>query len=436
MKIVIIGGGLAGLAAAYKLCESNDVVIIEKDNNLGGMAASYHIDDYYIEKYYHHIFESDTEILQLIKELGLDNKLEWLCSSTGYFVDGKAYPMNTPFEILRFPPLSFFDIIRLGMLVVRAKFIKDTTPYDDITAADWIRKVAGKTVYENFFVPLLKSKFGSNSNRVSAAWLLGRVQIRSNRGTHGEKLGYMRGGFNALVDAIKQFIVKSGGIIKTNCTASEIKIKNGSVRGVVVDGKLIECDAIISTAAPDVLDILTKGQLDIHNTLANINYQGTACVLFGLKKELMGNMYWLNIKADVPFGAVIEHTNFLPLSYYNEHLVYVTAYIQDESNTLWKQSEEDLIKSYVSGLELMFPHFLQNDIKWAKLYRRLDTAPVYETGYKSKVLPIQTNINGLYICGMFSPSNYPERSMNGSIAAGFQCAHVLQDKIYPIPVSE
>ena len=62
------------------------------------MASSYKIDYYYIEKYYHHIFQNDAEILQLIEELGVGDRLEWLRGSTGYFVDGEAYPMNTPFE--------------------------------------------------------------------------------------------------------------------------------------------------------------------------------------------------------------------------------------------------------------------------------------------------------------------------------------------------
>jgi len=425
MKIVIIGGGLAGLAAAYKLCGSHEVVIVEKDSEIGGMAASYHIDDYYIEKYYHHIFKSDAEILHLIEELGLGGRLEWLRGSTGYFVDGKAYPMNTPLEILRFPPLSIIDIMRLGLLVMRAKFIKDTTPYDNITAADWIRNVAGNSVYENFFAPLLASKFGSNASRVSAAWLLGRVHIRSNRGKDGEKLGYVRGGFNALVEALETSIVRSGGLIRTNCPASEIIIENGAVRGVVADGELIGCDAVISTAEPAVLDALTGGRLSIHDMLAGIRYQGTACALFGLKNRLMDDTYWLNIKADVPFGAVIEHTNFLPLSDYGEHLVYVTAYFQDASDPLWKLDEEELLESYIAGLGSMFPQFSRADVQWAKMYRRLDTAPVYETGYKSRVLPIQTDVAGLYLAGMFSPSNYPERSLNGSIVAGFECADAV-----------
>ena len=428
MKIVIIGGGLAGLASAYKLCGSNEVIILEKDSDLGGMAASYHIDDYYIEKYYHHIFKSDAEILQLIEELGLGERLEWLRGSTGYFVDGKAYPMNTPFEILHFPPLSSVDIVRLGILVMRSKFIKDRAPYDDITAADWIRKVAGNSVYENFFKPLLASKFGSNASRVSAAWLLGRVQIRSNRGKDGEKLGYMRGGFDALVQALESSIVRAGGTIRTNCPISKIVIEDNAVRGVVAGGEMIECDAVISTAAPDVLDALTGQQLGIHDTLEGVHYQGTACVLFGLKNRLMDDVYWLNIKANVPFGAVIEHTNFLPLLDYKEHLVYATAYFQNESDTLWEQSEEKVIESYIAGLGLMFPNFSRDDVKWTRMYRRLDTAPVYETGYVSNVLPVKTDVTGLYLAGMFSQPNYPERSMNGSIVAGFECADALLNR--------
>lgn len=427
MKIVIIGGGFAGLAAAHKLRNSHEVVIVEKDRYLGGMASSYKINDYYIERYYHHIFQSDNEILQLIEELGFDGRLEWLRGSTGYFVDGKAYSMNTPLEILQFPPLSIIDIMRLGLLVVRAKFIKDTEPYDDITAADWIKKISGFSVYKNFFAPLLASKFGSNAERVSAAWLLGRIQIRSNRGTDGEKLGYIRGGFGLLINALEKSIVDSGGVIKTDCSVSKIVIENNAVCGVVADGNLIECDAVISTVAPDVLDVITGKDLDIHNMIAGIRYQGTACALFGLKKKLMDDIYWLNIKADVPFGAIIEHTNFLPLSDYGDHLVYVTAYFQDASDPLWKQDEEEVINSYISGLESMFPGFSRDDVKWTKIYRRLDTAPVYETGYKSKVLPIQTSISGLYLGGMFSPSNYPERSMNGSIIAGFECANAVQE---------
>lgn len=120
------------------------------------MAASYCQDcagkSYFIEKYYHHIFRSDSELLDLIRELGLEDQMLWLKGKNAYFVEGKSYPMNTPVEILRFDPLSFTDLVKLGLLVLRIKLIRDTTPYDSIKAKDWILETTGNSVYENFLL--------------------------------------------------------------------------------------------------------------------------------------------------------------------------------------------------------------------------------------------------------------------------------------------
>lgn len=427
MKTVIIGGGLAGLAAAYRLAGKDEVVIIEKEPELGGMASSYSIKGtelYHIEKYYHHIFASDKELIAVINEMGIGNKLEWLRGTTGYFFNGKIYPMNTPFEILKALPLM--DVIRLTLLVLKAKTIKDRTAFDDITAKKWIIDTAGESVYNNFFEPLLSSKFGDNKEKVSAAWLLGRVQIRSNRGAKGEKLGYMRGGFYAIVEAMADAIRKKGGKI-INGSVSNIETKDGCVRGIVVDGKIIDCDRVVSTVAPHVLKKIIDPQ--VSGLDLDISYQGTACALFGLKEALMDEVYWLNIKENVPFGAVIEHTNFIPLSDYGEHLVYVTSYFQNPDSPLWSLKDEEVIELYLKGLEKLFSGSREK-VKWWRLRRDMDTAPVYEVGYGKKILQYRTKIKGLYLAGMFSEANYPERSMNGSILAGFKCA----DEIIKAPI--
>ena len=428
MKTIIIGGGLAGLAAAYRLAGNDEITIIENENELGGMASSYSIEIpgskngvYHIEKYYHHIFASDRELISLIEELGLGNRLEWLRGTTGYFFNGKIFPMNTPFEILRALPLM--DVIRLTRLVMKARNIKDRTPFDEITAKQWILDTAGESVYNNFFLPLLSSKFGDNKDKVSAAWLLGRVQIRSNRGAKGEKLGYIRGGFHSMVVAMADKLKeKDCKILKGD--VSRIDINNGVVNGVVVDGKHIECDRIISTVAPNVLERITDTKFSGINT--DISYQGTACALFGLKEKVMEDTYWLNIKEDVPFGAVIEHTNFIPEQDYGEHLMYVTSYFQNPESGLWKKNDDEVIELYMKGLEKLFPG-IRGKVKWWHLRRDIDTAPVYEVGYLKKVIPYKTCIKGLYMAGMFSEANYPERSMNGSIVAGFRCAGTVQN---------
>jgi len=148
-----------------------------------------------------------------------------------------------------------------------------------------------------------------------------------------------------------------------------------------------------------------------------------------MDRSLMEDMYWLNIKSSVPFGAVIEHTNFIPVSDYGEHLVYVTAYFQDDSDPRWRSSEQELIDSYLGGLEELFPDFHRDDVSWWRLARDIDTAPVYLTNYIENIPPYSTDIEGLYLTGMFSRTNYPERSMNGSILAGFECAEEIGKRI-------
>ncbi|WP_243683764.1 FAD-dependent oxidoreductase [Methanosarcina barkeri] len=124
----------------------------------------------------------------------------------------------------------------------------------------------------------MKSKFGENDENISAAWLIGRVKIRSDRGKEGEKLGYLRGGFNSLIEALAKEITAKGGRILQNKAVKEIVIKDNTVQGVIADGDFIPCDAVISTVEPRVLDIITKSKLGtIHETLQGIRYQGTAC---------------------------------------------------------------------------------------------------------------------------------------------------------------
>ena len=243
--------------------------------------------------------------------------------------------------------------------------------------------------------------------------------FRSDRSLSGERLGYMRAGFHSLVEGILKGIEDNGGEVY-KMHVDKIIIKNNEVKGIKVDGKFIGCDNVISTVSPLALRKIIDEK--IINPLREIQYQGTVCALFALNDRLMDGIYWLNIKADIPIGAVIGHTNFAPLDDYGEYLIYVTSYFQDLNNSLWKMSEGEVINLYLSGLKKLFPSFDKRDVRWWRLARDVDTGPLFVTGFKNKVLPYKTKIDGLYLAGMFSIPNYPERSMNGSIKAGFECA--------------
>lgn len=406
MKIGIIGGGLTGLVAAHALGDSCDVELFEKLPFFGGCLSSYRINDYWIERYYHHCFSSDRHLFALLDELGLSNRLLWYNGTTGYYSRDTIYPLSTPVQILRYPELSLLDKAKLTWLTLNAKKI-DLATLDDIPAEVYIRQRLGKRVYHSFFEPLLKSKFGERRNEVSAAWLISRIAIRSNRGVSGESLGYINGGFHLLIEALERSIIANGGKMHPLCPVTTITKKNS---GWDVNGTFF--DALISTIPPQELGRLCNLAMPV------IPYQGAACMTLGLEKDVCRGVYWLNMKDEAPYGAVVTHTNFIPQEQYGEHIVYLASYFtRDVSARLDARMLADFQARFgVSDAEIHW-HRMAVD-PWA--------GPVYMTGYRSLVPAYEKH--GIYIAGMFSDKNYPERSMEGSIRAGYSVASCLNER--------
>jgi len=406
MRIGIIGGGLTGLVAAHALAQNHEIALFEKMPYPGGCLSSYHINDYWIERFYHHCFSSDTALFSLLEELGLSGRLEWKTGSTGYYARDTIYPLNTPLQILRYPELSLSDKARLAWLTLTAKNA-DLTSLDDIPADQYILENLGLNVYTSFFEPLLKSKFGDRRKEVSAAWLISRIAIRSNRGVKGEQLGYIRGGFHYLIDALVSSVNMRGGKILLQTPVTTIVSERN---GWVINGE--RYDAVISTVPPQ--------ELERHGgpTLPHIPYQGAACLTIAMSRQVTKGIYWLNMKDPAPYGAVVTHTNFIPFDRYGEHLVYLASYF---TGTVPPRLDERMLADFCSRFSVG-----ADEIIWHRMAVDPFAGPVYTTGYRSLMPGYEEK--GLFMAGMFSKTNYPERSMEGSIRAGFDIAESLQKR--------
>ena len=396
MDICIIGGGLSGLSAAYNLRGKADITILEKNERLGGCLSSSKAKCGYIEDFYHHCFAGDENLFELSESLGILNELEWMSGSTGYYVNSKINPLTTPIEILKYPHLSITDKFRLALLTLQSgKY--DLAGLDDVSAKEFVIDKCKESVYSSFFEPLLRSKFGDMKDSVSAAWLISRIAIRSDRKTGGEKLGYFRYGYNSLIEALKKELLESGCAIKENNPVKKVFF-NGSkweVNGTAYD-------AVISTMNPSSLK-KAGGP-----AVSDITYQGAACMTIGLKKEVTNGIYWLNMKDEAPYGAVIGHTNMVPSERYGEHIVYLASYFKEKPADNLK---ETMIKDFCRRFGVS-----KKEINWYRLKIENSAGPVYTKGYK-KLIPGYEK-EGLFMAGMFSLPNYPERSMEGSIIAG------------------
>ncbi|MCG1003848.1 MULTISPECIES: NAD(P)/FAD-dependent oxidoreductase [Halobacterium] len=436
--IAIVGGGIAGLAAARRLQgRGHDVRVFEAADQVGGLAATTETAGDPIETFYHHLSASEETIVDLLDHLGLREDLEWPIGKNAYYVDGTVHPMDKPWEILAFPHWSIYDKFRLGMLTldvdVRGGIPKfdtydDLEDFEDVPVKEFCIEHTTRNVYETFFEPLLEAKFGERMEDVSAAWLLGRIKFRGERDLlRGEPLGYLDGGFGRLNDALVEDVGREH--IDTNARVTNVDTTDGELQSVTVehsdpdeDGftnvETVDADAVVVAAMPNVLESLTGYECEI-------TFQGTVCSVVSMDRQLT-DTYWLNIADDAPFGALIEHTNFVsPERYGGEHILYVPKYIQSPEDPVWQMSDDEVKEHWLDGIEDLFPEFDRSHVNWISTARNPRTAPVYERGYLDMVIPYHLDdevAEGVYYAGMASRAQYPERSLNGGIVAGYECA--------------
>ena len=356
--VAVIGGGFCGLAAAYELGRRGvRATVLERDAEVGGLAGSFPAGGARLEKFYHHWFTNDVHVMNLIAELGQSDQVLTRPTRTGTYYAHDFFKLSTPLDLLRFSPLPFFDRLRLGLLALRARRVKDWRALEEHTAADWLREMGGERVYRVVWAPLLQGKFGDLAEEVAAVWFWNKLKLRGGRGGE-ERLAYYRGGFAALADALTRAIRDQGGEIRTGAPVNGLRVRDGRVTGVITPEATLAADAVVATPAlPVVADLVAPhASGEYVDGLRRIRYLANICVVLELDRSL-SDIYWLNVNdPGFPFVGVIEHTNFEPASTYaGRHIVYLSRYLP-EGDALWRMRDEEAIAFTLEHLQrLRYP---------------------------------------------------------------------------------
>lgn len=434
-SVVVVGGGLAGLGAAYTLSRMGiEVLLLERDDTVGGCCVAHPVGDTWIDMFYHHLFLDDEGVIKLIDDLGMTDKLHWGTSTTAFFYKGGVHRLNSPKHILSFRPLSLSGRFWLAVLFAKLIMKNEWKELDEISAKDWICTNTSEEVYRVVFKPLLKSKYGEAAENISAAFLWERVRKRGrSRSKSGsrEKLGYLEDSFYMLALGMRDRIVHSGGSVLTGAMVREIIISDGKIRGVKyeADGtvKEMQTDYLISSIPiPQFLELTSGLPSDYEKQLRHIKYQSAICAIFGLKERL-SDTYWMNIIEDYPIVLVAEHTNFVSAEYYDgTHIVYTGSYVSP-SDEIWKASAGEIQELFSRCLRQIFADFKEENIKWFKLAKVAHATPIHETGYLSYMPSARTPVDGLYLAG--TALTYPKRTMEVTIGSGVTAAEAVLDDL-------
>lgn len=448
MKVIVVGGGMAGLGAAYELLKrGHEVSLYEASPEFGGQVRTFEVGGERLEIFYHHLFQSDDEAMRIIGELGLAGDMAYIDSNVGLHAGGKNYPFVGALDLLKFDRVSLLSRVRLGLTALWLRRVHDFRKYEGVRAAEWIRSHVGREGYERVWGPLLKAKFSEHAEDVSMVWFWGKIYLRfASRPTGGlpvigsllakEQLGYLKGSFGRLVDALVAACRERGGTLTAGAPVDEVIVEDGVAVGVrLVDGREERADVVLATTPSGLfrkvtpsLESVGEAGAQYARMLDAVQYQWATVVVLTLDRPL-SDIYWLTMTDDdAPFVVAVEQTNFLPASTYGgKHIVYLSDYMSPD-DPMAQMSVEELLDLYEPWLRRINPAFERSWITDRWVFRDRAGQPVVRVGYHEIIPPHRSPIRNLYLAN--TTQIYPEdRGQNYSLRMGRRVAQLIEGDV-------
>jgi len=416
-RIAVLGAGPMGLAVAYQLAQDGHrPVLFEADDRVGGMTACFDFNGLMIERFYHFHCISDHAFLQMLDELGLQQKMRWVETKMGYWYQGQLQPWGNPVALLSFRGLSMIAKLRYALHAFLCTKRTAWQPLDRLEATAWIRRWVGDEAYDILWRKLFDYKFYDYAGNLSAAWIWSRVRRigRSRYNLFREKLGYLEGGSTTLLDGMKKAIEKSGGEIRLSTPVTKVVIDQGKVSGIETATGFEAFDTVISTVplpfVERLMPDLPPALLEQFRSMRNI---AVVCVIAKLRAPVTNN-FWLNTndpEMDIP--GLVEYSNLRPL---DQHVVYVPFYMPGE-HPKFQDADQVFIEKVRRYLMKINPALTNDDFVDIRASRYRYAQPICEPGFLDRLPPAKLPIDGLWVAD--TSYYYPEdRGISESIGFG------------------
>ena len=274
----------------------------------------------------------------------------------------------------------------------------------------------GSKAFDILWRPLFEKKFHSFWSQISAVWFWARIKFRT------QALAYPQGGFLELATKTVIYLKKNGVEFRFNSPVTNIEKK--SVGYKVSTGKFSQqFDIVISTLPVSA----TQKIAPFYSRSAQINYLGAVNLVLELKKSLLpNNIYWLNINdSDLPFLAVVEHTNFINSENYGRKpLVYVGNYLP-AGHPYFNLTAGELLLKYLPGLKKINPDFSKSWVNNSWIFKAAYAQSIVTPNFSNKLPPMTTNSPGFFVANI--QQVYPQdRGINYSLKLGYKVAEYVK----------
>ncbi len=454
MRVAIAGAGLAGLSCAKYLTDAGHTpVVLESRDVVGGLVAAWQdADGDWYETGLHVFFGAYPNILQLFKELGIEDRLQWKQHTMIFnqpekpgtysrfdFPDLPA-PLNGIVAILRNNDmLSWSEKIQLAKGLVPAmlrgqQYVENTDKY---TFSEWLKhQGVSEEVQQDIFIAASKSLNFINPDEISAVVLLTALRAFLQE-KNGSKMAFLDGSpTERLCSPLVDYITARGGEVRSNAPLKEILTNgDGTVRGFLIRGlngaedEVLTADAYVSAIPVDPLKVMLPKawqQMEFFQKLEGL--EGVPVINLQL---------WFDRKLTEIDQLLFSRSSLL--SVYADMSNTCRGYANPDQSMLelvlapakdWiTKSDEEILQVTLSELKKLFPmHFGENPAKLLKYHVVKTPRSVYKAvpGCQQCRPSQKTPIANFYLAGSYTMQRFLG-SMEGAVLSGKLTAQAIAE---------
>lgn len=413
-KIVVLGGGVGGLAAGYFLARTGkyEVAVLEKETVVGGLCASFEHDGFVLDYGAHKLYSVIPGVLDEIRTL-MGPRLLQLPKKNRLYLEGHLvdYPLQLGNLSRVLGPVRFFKLgLGYGIEIIKGLFQRGAPR----SYEEYIIKRFGRPTYELVFEPLADKVWGDPATlhpemartRLPASGgaevilkLLGLKKESAE--TNAEFFYYPRAGFGDWPQALAEGIRAHGGQVLTGVDVQSLEMKDGRVRSVrtQIGGqpKQFDCDYLVSSLPLPMLGHMIFGSTDpeFNKAAEGLQFRHLVLVYIFLKRPRVFEDQWIFFpQRNVVFSRLFEQKQMNPELGPADRTAITADFTASEGSELWTASDDDLAQRVVDGLVqtgFVKPEEVQSHL----VVRKRNFYPRYDLQYADKMKFVSDKLRGV-----------------------------------------
>ncbi|MBI5285909.1 MAG: NAD(P)/FAD-dependent oxidoreductase [Chloroflexi bacterium] len=357
--VVIIGGGIAGLATGTLLAKQGlRAVVLEKGNQPGGRAYTYEEQGFTLNYGPHAMYTPESGILaEVMGRLGRTAPpCGYVDPMRAYWADGDRLAVigAKPHQLLTTKLFSLGERVQMVKFMLAIRSAKTEAIPPGTTWREWTERQTGDAAVRRFANALgTVNSYTRPAADLDAAWLIAHFQ----RALFAkDSVGYMAGGFSAMYDIFIDELRANGGTLVTGRRVERVEVDGGRIAAAITADERYEAGAFVCTLPPQEAPAIAPAGSALHAEMlqwATLDDVRALCVDLGFSRKVRDGLALVfDIERDLYYSV---HSYTTPgLAPASGQLLHAMAYLSSEEGadaTQLQRRKDELL----AGLDLHFP---------------------------------------------------------------------------------